>query len=61
MRKTNRLITPSRLPLALAVIACLQAAPVLAQESTREEAAASSASTSDKKATDLDKVTVTGS
>ncbi len=58
MRKMNRLISPSRLPLALAVLACLQAAPALAQESTQQEAAASS---SDRKATDLDKITVTGS
>ncbi|MFV7424594.1 TonB-dependent receptor plug domain-containing protein [Stenotrophomonas geniculata] len=61
MRSTNRLISPSRLPLALAVVACLQAAPVLAQEAAQKEAAASSASPESKKATDLDKVTVTGS
>ncbi|WP_367382825.1 TonB-dependent receptor plug domain-containing protein [Stenotrophomonas cyclobalanopsidis] len=61
MRKTIRHISPIRVPLALAVIACLQAAPALAQESTQQEAATSSASPAERKATDLDKVTVTGS
>ncbi|WP_049457778.1 TonB-dependent receptor plug domain-containing protein [Stenotrophomonas maltophilia] len=61
MTIVNRLITPSRLPLALAVLACLQAAPVLAQDAGKTEAAASSPSRDSKKATDLDKVTVTGS
>lgn len=61
MRTTNRLITPNRLPLALAVLACMQIAPVLAQESTQQEAAASTTSAKNQRATDLDKVTVTGS
>lgn len=46
---------PIRLPLTLAVLACLQAAPVLAQEATSEPAEKKQSTT------DLDKITVTGS
>jgi len=61
MRNANRHIKPSRVPLTLAVLACLQVAPALAQETTQQEAKASSTSSSTQRATDLDKVTVTGS
>ncbi|MBN4939013.1 TonB-dependent receptor [Stenotrophomonas maltophilia] len=61
MRNANRHIKPSRVPLTLAVLACLQAAPALAQETTQQEAAASSTSSHNQRATDLDKITVTGS
>ena len=61
MRTANRHIKPSRVPLTLAVLACLQAAPALAQETTQQEATASSTSTRNQRATDLDKITVTGS
>ncbi|MEG0192474.1 MAG: TonB-dependent receptor [Stenotrophomonas sp.] len=61
MRNANRHNKPSRVPLTLAVLACLQVAPALAQETTQQEAKASSTSSSTQRATDLDKVTVTGS
>ncbi|KAF1015913.1 MAG: Colicin I receptor [Stenotrophomonas maltophilia] len=61
MRNANHHIKPSRIPLTLAVLACLQVAPALAQESTQQEAKASSSTSSTQRATDLDKVTVTGS
>ena len=61
MRNANRHIKPSRVPLTLAVLACLQVAPAMAQETTQQEAKASSTSSSTQRATDLDKVTVTGS
>lgn len=61
MRTANRQTKPSRVPLTLAVLACLQVAPALAQESTQQEAKASSTSSSSQRATDLDKITVTGS
>lgn len=61
MRNANRQSKPSRVPLTLAVLACLQVAPALAQESTQQEAKASSSSSTSTRATDLDKVTVTGS
>jgi len=56
MRNVNRQISPSRIPLTLAVLACLQAAPVLAQESNAPKAESSAQTT-----TDLDRVSVTGS
>ena len=54
MRKANVHTSPLRLPLTLAVLACLQAAPALAQDTAP-------ASEKPKATTDLDKVTVTGS
>ncbi|WP_269791528.1 TonB-dependent receptor [Stenotrophomonas sp. Iso1] len=61
MRKTNEQLKPIRLPLTLAVLACLQAAPVFAQEAVSETTGSTTSSESKKAATDLDKVTVTGS
>lgn len=61
MRKVNEQMKPIRLPLTLAVLACLQAAPVFAQEAAQDKTESTSASESKRAATDLDKVTVTGS
>lgn len=61
MRKENGHTSPIRLPLTLAVLACLQAAPAFAQEAVTSESSKSSQQQTKAEATDLDKVTVTGS
>ncbi|MNM52790.1 Colicin I receptor precursor [compost metagenome] len=61
MRKVNERMKPNRLPLTLAVLACLQVAPVFAQEAAQDKPESASTSESKKTTTDLDKVTVTGS
>lgn len=60
MRTANRQIKPSRVPLTLAVLACLQAAPVFAQEAEPQQPTTTSSSAS-KNATNLDAISVTGS
>jgi len=60
MRNANRQIKPSRVPLTLAVLACLQAAPVFAQEAEPQQPTTTSSSAS-KNATNLDAISVTGS
>lgn len=61
MRKANGHISPIRLPLTLAVLACLQAAPAFAQETEAPQAENASTRAAKSNATDLDKITVTGS
>lgn len=61
MRKANSHISPIRLPLTLAVLACLQAAPVLAQDASETQKEAASEPAKKPGTTDLDRMTVTGS
>ncbi|AVJ34029.1 MULTISPECIES: TonB-dependent receptor [Stenotrophomonas] len=61
MRNVIRLSKPSRVPLTLAVLACLHVAPAFAQETPQQEAASSSTTPASKRATELDTVVVTGS
>ncbi|MET4597723.1 TonB-dependent receptor [Stenotrophomonas sp. 2694] len=61
MRNVIRLSKPSRVPLTLAVLACLHVAPAFAQETPQQEAASSSTPPASKRATELDTVVVTGS
>lgn len=61
MRNVIRLSKPSRVPLTLAVLACLHVTPAFAQETPQQEAASSSTTSACKRATELDTVVVTGS
>lgn len=61
MRKANRHLSPSRVPLTLAVLACLSATPAFAQESNQSNTPTSTAATSQPTTRDLDRVSVTGS